>query len=233
MAKKHSLLLGAHMSIAGGIDQSIMRGESIGCTAIQIFTKSNRQWRAKKITEQEVMAFKKAWKESSIHSVFAHATYLINIGSSDSVTENKSVNALIEEMERCELLGLPYLVLHPGSRGTMDEDKCLEQIASNLDHVLTKVPGHTMILLETMAGQGSSVCSTFEQLGKVRKATEHKHRIGICLDTCHVFAAGYDFRSPKTYDNLWNDFDRHIGLSHLKAMHINDSKSELGSRVDR
>lgn len=232
MTKKHSLLLGAHMSIAGEISLAIDRGESIGCTAIQIFTKSNRQWHAKTITSDQAASFKKAYQDSSIQSVIVHAAYLINIGSPDQETEKKSIHALEIEINRCTDLGIPYIVLHPGSHSNTDEESCLARISANIDKLLSTTSDCT-ILLETMAGQGSSVGHTFEQLAQIIKHSEHKRRIGVCFDTCHAFAAGYDFRTEKTYNLMWEQFDKIIGINKLKAMHINDSQKDLGSRVDR
>ncbi len=230
---KKSLLLGAHVSIAGGPEQAIYRGESIGCTAIQIFTKSNRQWLAKPLKQEEIDAFQKAWKNSTIQSVIAHAAYLINIGSSNPETVKKSTQSLAIELERCQQLGIPYLVLHPGSRGDLSEKECLQQITQQLDTVLESTPGNTMILLETMAGQGSNMCYRFEQIASIYQESRNKERLGVCFDTCHVFAAGYDLRTEETYQAVWNEFDTIIGLHLLKAIHINDSKKELNSRVDR
>ncbi len=229
----HTLLLGAHMSTAGGLEQAIIRGESIGCSVIQIFTKSNRQWAARAITKDEASLFKNRLKTSAIKSVIAHASYLINIGSAYDEIAKKSRLAILDELDRCELLNIAYLVLHPGSHGDTSQTACLDRIAQNLDLVLNDFPGSTKILLENMAGQGSSVCFTFEQLATIRESMYHKDRVGICFDTCHAFAAGYDFRAVKTYEKLWTDFDSIIGLEHLKAMHINDSKKGCGSRVDR
>jgi deoxyribonuclease IV len=231
MKKRHSLLLGAHMSIAGELYLAIERGESIGCTAIQIFTKSNRQWHAKAISEEEINAFKTAWKNSSIQSVIAHAAYLVNIGSADKEIEKKSIHSLEIELNRCSSLGIPYLVLHPGSYGNSDEDSCLERISTNISTLLTA--SDCTILLEIMAGQGSSVGHTFEQIAQIIKYSEHKNRIGVCFDTCHAFAAGYDFRTEKTYNSMWEHFDKVIGINKLKAIHINDSQKDIGSRVDR
>jgi len=232
MHKKHTLLFGAHMSIASELKLAIERGESIGCTAIQIFTKSNRQWNAKTITQKEAAEFRQTWKDSSITSVIAHAAYLINIGSPDKDIEHKSVNALKLEMERCVTLDIPYLVLHPGSHSNTDEQACLERIAYNLDQLLEAVPG-CCILLETMAGQGSSVGYTFEHLAQIIQYSHHKKRLGICLDTCHVFAAGYDFTTEKSYHSMWEHFDKTIGINKLKMIHVNDSKQVCDSRVDR
>ncbi len=231
--KKRRLLLGAHMSIAGGLDQAIFRGESIGCTTIQIFTKSNRQWAAKKLTTVDIENFKTAQKESDISPVVAHSSYLINLGSPKKDISKKSTKALAIELQRCEELGIPYLVLHPGSCLASSEEKCIEQIAQNLDKALALAPGKTMVLLETMAGQGSIIGYTFEQIAEIIKLTSNKKRVGACLDTCHVFAAGYEFDSKKKYKAMWDNFDATIGLKKLKAIHINDSEKACGTRVDR
>ncbi len=233
MNKEKTLLLGAHISTAGGFDQAIKRGESIGCTAIQIFTKNNRQWSATPISNQAIVAFKNAQKNSSIKMVIAHAAYLINLGSSHHEIQNKSLHALIDELERCHQLSIDYLVLHPGSKGETTEQKSLARIAHQLDYAIQKANSSTMILLETMAGQGNSIGTTFEQLASLYDRITHKHRIGICFDTCHVFVAGYDLRSPETYHQTWETFKKILGLDLLKAIHLNDSKKPLGSRVDR
>lgn len=232
MKKDHSLLLGAHMSIAGEMHLAIERGESIGCTAIQIFTKSNRQWQAKAISDEQAISFKKRWKDSSVQSIIAHASYLVNIASPNEELEKKSMEALAIELDRCTLLGIPYLVLHPGSHTSSDETVCLARISNNINKLL-KTNTHCSILLETMAGQGSSVGHTFENLAQIIKLVEDKKRVGICFDTCHAFVAGYDFRTEKTYHAMWEQFDSIIGLNKLKAIHVNDSQKDIGSRVDR
>lgn len=231
--KKHCLLLGAHMSIKGGLDQAIIRGESINCTTIQIFTKSNRQWYAKKLTNDAIELFKATEKQSPINPVVAHASYLLNLGSSDRTLMKKSVISAQEELERCERLGIPYLVIHCGSHTRSNEQICLQQIADNLNKILDTISGKTMILIENMAGQGSTIPYTFEQIAELHKQSLFKKRLGVCFDTCHAFAAGYDFRTPQTYKQMWNNFDKIIGLKHLKVIHINDSKGTLGSRIDR
>lgn len=233
MNKNNSLLLGAHISTAGGFDKALVRAESIGCTALQIFTKNNRQWASKPISEKESADFKSALANSSIRSLMAHATYLINIGSNQKDTLNKSLTLLLHELERCDKLGIPYLILHPGSYGSGDIEQCLATIVTSLDHVFDQYNGNTMLLLENMAGQGSSVCYSFEHLAQIRAHVHHKNSIGICFDTCHAFAAGYDMRTVNTYADVWHEFDAIIGLSNLKAFHINDSKKPLGSHVDR
>lgn len=233
MTKKPRLLLGAHLSVAGGVDKAFAQGVELGCTTLQIFTKSNRQWHAKALSEEEVQAYHEAQKTTGINPVVAHASYLINLGSPDSATRKKSVHALILELERCAALAIPYLVIHPGSRVTSSEQECLERIVDGLDEALEGATSPTMILLETMSGQGSTVCNTFEQIAWLRKQAKQSKRIGVCLDTCHVFAAGYDLRTQKTYEQLWQQFDDTIGLKHLLAIHVNDSKKPLDSRVDR
>jgi apurinic endonuclease (APN1) len=239
--KKHKLLLGAHMSISGGLENAILSGQEIGCTAIAMFTKSNRQWGAKNLTMQEILAFKSAWKNSDIIDIVAHCTYLINIGSPNAATYKKSKITLGNELKICQELGINYLVLHPGARLTSSVEECLERISQALDEILENDPkskvgslyGGTKILIETMAGQGTGVGHTFEQIASIFDQCKHKKRLGVALDTCHIFAAGYDFRSKKDYENMIQEFDNIIGLKNLHAIHINDSKKDLGSKVDR
>ena len=230
---KQRLLLGAHMSISGGFDKAIVRGESIGCTTIQVFTKSNRQWYARPLTDEEIDIFKNTASQSSIKPVVAHASYLVNIGAADKLTHEKSTKSFTEELHRCQQLEIPYLVIHPGSCGKSSEKECLKKISDTLDETFTKLPGKTMVLLETMAGQGSNLGYQFEHLAELYQQSTHKKRVGICLDTCHIFAAGYKFDTQEHYENIWNQFDNIIGLNLLKVIHLNDSKKELGSRVDR
>ena len=231
--KKHILLLGGHMSIAGGMYKAILRGEEIHCTAIQVFTKSNRQWRGKVLTQEDIKLFKETWKKSCIKSIIAHSSYLINIGAPNKEILKKSITSLEDEVQRCLKLGISYLVLHPGSHVKTGEEACIKQIAESLDQILEKNPGKSKILLETMAGQGTSVGYKFEHISAIIDYAKQKGRLGVCLDTCHAFAAGYDFRTKKRYEEIFNLFDNIIGLHKLKAMHINDSMRDLGTRVDR
>lgn len=233
MNHKKSPLLGAHMSIAGGLEKAIERGESIGCTAIQIFTKSNRQIYAKPITPKEADLFKKTAAASSIQSIVAHASYLINLGSPNESTATQSIKSLITELHRCDQLDIPYLVVHPGSHVGTDEQECLERITANIDSILKQAKTNTMLLLETMAGQGSSVCYRFEDIATIINNSSHGKSLGVCFDTCHTFVAGYDFRTEKAYTDMWHSFDTIIGLEKLKAIHLNDSKKDVGSFVDR
>lgn len=221
------------MSTVGGLWQALERGDSIGCTTIQIFTKNGRQWKAKELTEQEITLFKLAQAKTGISPVIAHASYLINIGSARHEISTKSTDALIEELNRCSALDIPYLVVHPGSYGTATREQCLDMIIKNVNHALGHSTGSVTLLLETMAGQGSSVCSTFEELAYIIGETKKTKRIGICLDTCHIFAAGYDIRDTTSYHETWKKFDTLIGRHYLQAIHLNDSKKGLGSHVDR
>ncbi|MFH1644190.1 MAG: deoxyribonuclease IV [bacterium] len=230
---KNKLLLGAHITISKGLDKAIEIGQSIGCTAIQIFTKNNKSYFAKKLTKTEIENFKKTQKNSTIEKVVAHTSYLINICSKNPETENKSIASLKEELSRCEQLEIPYLVLHPGSHTGQGEKEGIKKIAKNLDMVLNSASGNTMILLETMAGQGTNLGYKFEQLKEIRDLCKHKKLIGFCFDTCHVYSAGYNIGTEKGYKKTIKEFDEILGLKNLKAIHLNDSKTELGSRKDR
>ena len=198
MSNMNSLLIGAHVSIAGGFAKAIERGVAIGATAIQIFTKSNRQWKASDIQEKDAQEFLQAQKSSSIKIVFAHAAYLINLGSDSLATQHQSLKSLIEEIQRCDMLHIPYLVLHPGSSSKDQTQACI-QIASLLEEALQATQTcKVMILLETMAGQGNTIGASFENLALIRKNVSLKARIGFCIDTCHIFSAGYAFDTKKS-----------------------------------
>jgi len=227
------ILVGSHISIAGGLEKAFERGASIGCTAMQIFTKSNRKWIENPLTDDQIKAFKAAAKESEIKSIVVHAGYLINIASSTPRTAQESTKALLDEVRRCEELGLEYIIFHPGSHTGQGEEKGIEQVAKNLDYVLARSKGTVAILLETMAGQGTSIGHTFEQIKKMRSLCEHKSKIGYCLDTCHVFAAGYDIGTEEGYEKTIKDFDDLLGLEHLHAIHVNDSVKGCGDKRDR
>ncbi len=226
-------LLGAHMPTTGGFYHAAKFGQATGCSAIQIFTKSNRQWQAKPIDSEAVFKFKEAISQHNINYVVAHACYLINLASPDQETQNKSIAALEIELARCHELGINNLVLHPGSRLTQPEDQALKQVARNISLALANSPGNTKILIETMAGQGSTIGHTFEQLAEIMTGVKQRSRVGVCVDTCHIFAAGYDFNTVEKYNAMWQRFDRIIGIDKLGLIHLNDSKKELASRVDR
>jgi len=227
-------LLGAHLSIGGGFWQAIARAHQIGANCLQIFTKSNRQWAAKKITNEDVEKFLEAQKNFKINKIIVHASYLINLASEKKDVQEKSIKALAHEISRCQLLQIPYLVLHPGSNPSENIFEACQQIAKNINAAFKITPPkETMVLLETMAGQGTTIGKKFEDLAEIIKHVTSKKNIGVCIDTCHIFAAGYEFDNEKSYKKLWKSFDEIIGLEKIKAIHINDSKKEFASCVDR
>jgi deoxyribonuclease IV len=233
MDHSHDILIGAHLSISGGLDKAIERAESIGATALQIFTKNNKSYVGSALTQETIDLFKQAVARSSVKNIMVHSSYLINIGASNTEVEKRSLHALIHELERCEQLAIPYLVLHPGSHTGDGISAGIEKIARNLDAVFDHVSGSSMILLETAAGQGSNIGSTFEELAQIIEKVHHKKRVGICVDTCHIFAAGYDIAAPTGYEEYWKNFDAILGLPKLKAIHLNDSKMPCASFKDR
>lgn len=233
MNPKHQFLLGAHLSIAGGLEKALFAAPSLGCTCLQMFTHSNRQWKITPISQEQKSLFAAARKETGIEAIVVHASYLINLASADSKTRALSQAALKKELERCELLEIPTLVLHPGASLSQGRDKGMAYVSEALEKTLGQVPGKSMICLEIMAGQGSVLGATLDELATMRAGVSQKKRIGFCLDTCHAFAAGYDFTTPTTYKAFWKKVDTVLGLDHLKAIHLNDSKGKLGSHLDR
>jgi deoxyribonuclease-4 len=227
------LLIGAHVSIAGGLYKAFERSTAIGGTVMQIFTKSSRSWYQKPLSKEDIALFAQHWQRSGIADVVVHNTYLVNIAAADAQLEKKSVEALKDELHRCEQLNIPYLVMHPGSHGGFGEEQGLKKIAKNLDIILGTAEGNTKIVLETTAGQGTALGTSFEQIAAIRSWCKEKKRIGVCIDTCHIFSAGYDIASEEGYEKTMKQCDNIIGLSHVKVMHINDSKTPLGSHVDR
>jgi deoxyribonuclease-4 len=233
--------LGAHMSIAGGIELAPVRGGSVGCEIIQLFTKSSNQWAAKPLTEKDILLFKENMKANKIRLAFAHDSYLINLGSPNPDLHKKSLNAFIHELERSESLGLMALVFHPGSHTVEDgrgnekvEDDCLKRIADAVNEAHQKTPGYKLLTcFENAAGQGTNVGYKFEHLARLIELTVDKKRVGVCLDTQHAFASGYDMRTEAGYKNVFDQFDKIVGIKWLKAFHLNDSKKGCGSRVDR
>ena len=229
--------LGAQMSTAGGTYTAFKRGDEAGCDTMLIFTKSNRQWQAKPLTDKDITQFKEAAEEySHIHPVAVHASYLINVASPDEDLWEKSYQALKVEVERCGQLDIPLITFHPGSYVDGSEAGGLDNIVRALKRLLAETeesaPGVT-VCLETMAGQGTNLGCTFEQLAHMLTGAGSSKRLGICFDTCHVFSAGYDIRTPETYAATLEEFDRVIGLEHIKFFHFNDSKHDLGENKDR
>lgn len=230
------LLLGAHMSVTGGLDKAIGRGVAVDCTALQVFTKSPNQWRAKSLGEEEAARFKETLAASPIgpEAVVAHDSYLINLGSPDPDKWRQSVAAFTDELHRCDLLGIPYLVTHPGAHMGAGEDAGLARVAEGLRAALeAAAPSRTMVLLETTAGQGTYLGHRFAHLGRLLELVPDNDHVGVCFDTCHVFVAGYELHTPEGYAATWEEFDREIGLDRLKVLHLNDAKKPCGSRVDR
>ena len=225
---------GAHESISGGVFNAIERGQTATCDTIQMFNKSNSQWRAKRIEQAELDKYFEKIKETGVTVATSHSSYLINIASPVKELYEKSYNALKEEMERCEMLKIPNLVMHPGSHVGTGEEGGIKRIIKNLNKLFKELKNNSVcLLLETTAGQGSNLGYTFEQIGEMIDGVKVQDHIGVCLDTCHIFAAGYPIGDPKDYKKTMKKFDDIIGLDKLKIIHMNDSKKEFGSRRDR
>lgn len=227
-------LLGAHTSIAGGVSKSVDLAESLGFTAMQIFTKNNNRWEAKPLDKIEINSFKTKLKNSKIKFVVTHDSYLINLCANDKSILEKSRNAFIDELTRCEQLGIPHLNFHPGAHGGIGEAEGIKIIAESLNIIHDKTIDYKVSsMIELTAGQGTSIGYKFEHIRDIINQVDEKKRITICIDTAHIFAAGYDIKDPNNYKKVMKEFDDTIGLDRLKCFHINDSKKELGSRVDR
>ena len=220
------------MSIAGGTHLALERAEQAGCQVIQIFVKNNNRWVGKPISEEEAEAFQKSWERSAIQEVVAHDCYLINLASPLDEMWQRSIDALIDELERCDRLGLSYLVTHPGSHMGRGEEQGVRRIARAIDQIHQK-DWKVRIALETTAGQGTSVGYRFEHLRDIIGAVRQPDRLAVCMDTCHIFAAGYDIREEEDYQKTMESFDQTVGLDKLRIFHFNDSKRGWGSRVDR
>lgn len=228
------VLLGAHMSIAGGVHTAVERGNRIGCTTMQMFVKNNNQWHGKPLTDSEISTYKDLLSKSSIDPVVVHDTYLINLCAKNKRILRKSRAALKDELDRCELLGVPYLNFHPGAHVGQGENDGIKIIVESLNIVHEQTKGYRVkSVIETTAGQGTSVGYRFEQIKSIIDAVEQKERMAVCVDTCHVFAAGYDIATEEGYEKTFDAFDTLIGLENLAAFHVNDSKRPLGSRIDR
>jgi len=227
-------LIGAHISIAGGLEQALYRGASIGCTAIQIFTHSNRSWIMPPLDDAQIDVFFQAKKETGITSIAVHASYLINLASPKQLVYSRSIQALCDELARCELLKIPFLVLHPGSPLGETAEYGITRISEALATIFTTVPHHnTLLLLENMAGQGYTLGSRLEELAAIHTAIADRKRLGFCIDTCHAFAAGYSFTDPSSYQQFWNTCHTILGKKSVQLIHVNDSQGAYNSRVDR
>lgn len=226
------MLLGAHEGIAGGVSTAFARAEADGADCVQIFTRNARGWAVKPLEEDEVARFKAEAKRTG-KPVAAHSSYLINCASSDREIRKKSWAGLADELARCERLGIPALIFHPGSHA--DEAEGTKLVAEAMTAAIEAVPGKSRLLLETTAGQGDGLGWRFEQVAALREGVPGKlrRRVGVCVDTCHVFAAGYEITTEQGYARTMGELDRTVGLSHVQAFHLNDSKKPLGCRVDR
>jgi deoxyribonuclease-4 len=228
------MLLGAHMSISGGAFNAPLAGKKATCDTIQIFTKSSNQWRAKPLGDEEISRFFEEQKSTGVTVACAHDSYLINLASPDAELYNKSIDAFGIELERCAVLQIPNLVMHPGSHVGSGEEAGLKRIAESFNKLFNRLSDNkTVVCLETTAGQGTNLGYRFEQLAQIMEMVEDKDRMGICLDTCHIYAAGYPLKDEKEYKATIKEFDTILGLERLKVIHLNDSKKSFGSKVDR
>ncbi len=234
MVANGGLPLGSHMSIAGGAAKAFGRGEEAGCAVMQIFVKNNSRWRGAPLRDEDVEEFWAERERTGIWPAFAHNTYLVNLASGDPAIRERSIACTIEELMRCQRLGLPWLVIHPGARGRAGIETGIARLSSCLLRVFDKTPDvDTMILLETTAGQGTGIGRNPEELAMMLEAVDAPGRVGVCLDSCHIFAAGYELRDSEGYEETILAFETSVGLELIKAIHLNDSMKPLGSLRDR
>jgi deoxyribonuclease IV len=227
-------LLGAHMSIAGGLYRALERGQAVGCSVVQIFLKNQLQWAARPYTAEDVALFTAARRRTGIRTVFAHSSYLINLAAADPREWQRAVAAFHDELERAEALELSFVIVHPGSHRGEGLEAGVARIARALDLVLERTRGYrVMVLLENTAGGGATIGRSFEELAALLAAVRDADRVGVCLDTCHLFAAGYDVRTPEGYERTVRTCARLVGLRRVRAFHLNDAKAPLGSGLDR
>lgn len=226
--------LGAHMSIAGGVDRAIERGASIGCDTIQIFLKSNMQWRGRRLDASEMQRFKRRQEKTKIQPVFAHSSYLVNLAATNTTFLKMSVAAMVDEIQWADRLGVPFIVMHPGAHMGAGERRGLQRIIRSLNEIFRATRrSPARIALETTAGQGTNLGYRFEHLAEIMACVASPDRLAVCIDTCHLHASGYDIRTPRAYRKTMREFDRVVGCKRVVAFHLNDSKMPLGSRVDR
>ena len=224
-------LIGAHISTKGGLHTVFERASAIEATSIALFAKNSNQWKGKELTDDDVALFASL---RNVVPILTHASYLINLATTNPLFHEKSIAAMIDELDRAERIGSHAVVLHPGAHMGAGHRSGLDQIARSLDQIHAAIPNHKVVtLLETAAGQGSCLGCTFEELGTILDLVDDKQRVGICIDTCHIFAAGYELRTRDGYERTIDDLEKHVGIEHVGAFHLNDSKKGLGSRVDR
>jgi len=226
--------LGAHMSVAGGLHQAFARGEAAGCTTLQIFAKNERQWKAKPLTEEGIAQFKAEGQRSKLGPVMVHGSYLVNLASPSDELWERSIEAVADELDRCDKLGIPLLVMHPGAHTGSGPEAGVQRVAAGLDRLFEQgTGGDVLVLLETTAGQGTCMGGSFEELARMIELLRHPERVAICVDTCHIFAAGYDITTDEGYAATFERLGELVGLDRVKAFHLNDSKGTLGSHLDR
>lgn len=233
--KENNKYIGAHVSASGGVENAVINAHAIGARAFALFTRNQRQWKSAPLATKSITRFRELVEEYNFHPdyILPHDSYLINMGNPDQEMRRKSVDAFLDEMTRCEQLGLKLLNFHPGSHlNAIDEEGCLRLIADGVNQVLERTQG-VKAVLENTAGQGTNLGFKFEHLAYIIDRIEDKSRIGVCIDTAHTLAAGYEIRTEEGYNTMWQEFDRIIGYSYLSGIHLNDSKKELGTRVDR
>ncbi len=229
-----SILVGAHMSIAGGLYTAFERADRVGCTAVQIFTKNSNQWNDPVPTPQDVEKYREAENKSKVRIVVSHDSYLINLCGATHELLERSRKAFVREIERCQLLGIKYLIFHPGAHTIQDRRESLKLVADSLNYAHEATSGTEVVtLVETTAGQGTTVGSSFEEIAEIIAKVKVNSRVGVCVDTCHIFAAGYDIRTKTGYDDVMGRFGELIGFNLLHAIHFNDAKKPLNSHVDR
>ncbi|MDZ4819596.1 MAG: deoxyribonuclease IV [Planctomycetota bacterium] len=227
-------ILGAHQSISGGYYRAVELAAECGCQCVQLFTKNNNQWRAKEITPADALRFREALQKAGLSNPLSHDSYLINLATPNDELWHKSIDAFAVELQRADQLGIPCVVTHPGSFTTSTESAGLARIVQAIDEVHARLPqGEALTLLENTAGQGTNLGWRFEHLATILRGVKHPQRVAVCIDTCHLFAAGYPFSTEKDYQATMHELDQVIGLNQIRAIHLNDSKRELGSRVDR
>jgi deoxyribonuclease-4 len=227
-------LIGAHVPVTGGLHHAPANGRAIEAEAIQIFTRSQLQWRSRPVSDEEARAFRAAFAESGVRSVMTHGSYLVNLAALDGEILGKSRAAFLGDMERCHALGVPYLVFHPGAHMGAGLEAGLDAVAASLNEILDRAQGLAVEpLIEVTAGQGTCLGHRFEEVAGILSRLRAPERVGVCLDTCHLYAAGYDIATLEGYESTLDELARHVGLAKVKAMHLNDAKKGLGSRLDR
>jgi deoxyribonuclease-4 len=228
---KHGDLIGAHLSTKGGVHTVFDRASEINASAVALFAKNSNQWKGKELTDEDCKLFA---SKRTVKPVFTHASYLINLATTNPLFHTKSIAAMIDELDRAERLRVSGVVLHPGAHMGAGPPSGIDQIARSFDQIHAAIPKHKVVtLLETAAGQGSCLGCNFEELGRIISLVDDKKRMAVCIDTCHIFASGYDIRTPDGYERTIEDLEKHIGIDRVALFHLNDSKKPLGSRVDR